>query len=88
VEVCADIEIYRAAGTKLIEKAREPTLEKSGPRGEQEMWVPSLRDLSAWLGSAGQLVTVDDDHGLEAVGEHTCGAQSGHTRPDHDRCIP
>jgi hypothetical protein len=87
VEVRAEIDIDRAAGAELIENSREPAFEQPCPCGEQEMRVASLWNLSAWPGAVGQLVTVDDDHGVEAIGQHTSGTQPGHACPDHDRRV-
>jgi hypothetical protein len=84
VEVRAEIDIDRAAGAELVENSREPALEQPCPCGEQEMRVTTLRNLSAWLGPVGQPVTVDDDHGVEAIGQHTSSAQPGHACADHD----
>jgi hypothetical protein len=87
VEVRAEIDIDRAAGAELIENSWEPALEQPGPCGEQEMRVASLGNLSAWLGPVGQPVTVDDDHRVEAIGQHPSGTQPGHACPDHDRGV-
>jgi hypothetical protein len=84
VEVRAEIDINRAARAELIENSREPALEQPCACGEQEVRVAALRNLSAWLGPVGQLVTVDDDHRVEAIGQHPSGAQPGHACADHD----
>ena len=64
VEVTADVDVDRAAGSELVDDAREPGLQQPRSRGEQEVRVAALRDLPARLGRVRQLVAVDHDHGF------------------------
>ena len=63
VEVAADVDVDRAAGSELFEDAREPALEQPGSCGQQEVRVAALRDQPARLGPVRQFVAVEDDHG-------------------------
>jgi hypothetical protein len=78
-DVDIDLDAHRAGTDQLVLEARKDLRQGTMPPGKKHVHVLSLRDPGSGRSLVGQVVPLQDEHLVEAIGEHARRGESSHS---------
>ena len=72
---------------EILFKAREQLIQRPLAAEQQPVDVPRLRRPRSMRRLRGQIVALQHNNAIEAIGERTCRGEPAHSSADHDRLL-